>query len=228
MADLKSENKVAFDKNLIFQVLYLVIIFILAFIVVKEGVTRVRKQAADLKEARKIESTLSEKLNILKDSEANIKDNIDYLTLALPEKNPILILTSQINILLGEKGLLKEKITVGGLTYVETGLAPVELTVELSGSYSQFLSFIDSLQGIAPVVNITASDFTGGKEAITAKITISSYSAFYPKELPKIDDPIARLTEDDLAIIENVKSLRPLTMGSYSASPPSTRANPFQ
>lgn len=94
-----------------------------------------------------------------------------------------------------------------GSTTVDTAL--VQLKVSFTGDYRGFLSFVKAITSLPRVVSIhDLTIIAGGTEAssvIHVQMTVNAYWKALPSELPPVESPIEKLSDSELAILDNVK-----------------------
>lgn len=95
---------------------------------------------------------------------------------------------------------------LGGTT-VDTAL--VQLKVSFTGDYQGFLSFIKAITSLPRVVSIhDLTIIAGGRDAssvIHVQLTVNAYWKALPSELPPVESPIEKLSDSELAVLDNVK-----------------------
>ncbi|MBI2590643.1 MAG: hypothetical protein HYW33_02050 [Candidatus Blackburnbacteria bacterium] len=104
----------------------------------------------------------------------------------------------------------------------------VELQIELNGSLSNILEFIDSLKGTAPIMRISSIKMVGDGVTLSADVGIKTFWAELPATLPPVKQPLDQINKKDQDILREMGSLKVEALGSVAPASASARENPFQ
>ena len=218
-----SEN----DKQIIKAVAPLVIVVLLFIVVGKFGVTQITDLRNKIATAKKTESVLSQKYDILRSVSVVAATGSNQTLAALPKDNPAVVLQSQVKSVATSNLLAINSIkSVGGIS--ESDLSSIVTTVELSGTKDAIIAFIKAVDTIAPITTIDKVSFSGEGASVNAEIGLRTYYAPLPKTIPTVTQPIVDLTSSEKALLTQISSLtQPIFSDILVSTQSALNPNPF-
>ncbi len=111
----------------------------------------------------------------------------------------------------------------------------VQIKVSFSGDYRGFLNFLNALTGLPRIVSVhdltIISSGADGSSVIDVQMTVDAYWKGLPTELPPVESPIEKLTDEEVALLEDVRfedtPSAPVTVGGGSVGGPIGRSDIF-
>src|SRR3972149_11308684 len=114
--------------------LFLGILIIISILAARVGFARIGSQREELAGARRNENILSQKESVLRELQTDVPGYAQTAATVLPEKNPALILISQLKTLSAPQGLILGNFKVGSEIGGEGAIATVDVTFSVDGS----------------------------------------------------------------------------------------------
>lgn len=214
------------SKNLLSSILPLLISIVLFFVVLKFGVGRVMELRGEIAQANINKNILTQKLNTLQSFGTNLSATTEASSLALPDKNPALIVLSQLKILAVQNLVSIAGIKTGSSITPNMDISSANISFDAVGPPAAIFSFLNGVHKIAPITIISGVRMSQTGQIATASITVSSFWSPLPTQIPAVDEPINTLTPDEQSILGSVSTLiSPQFAGLQPAQ--GGRANPF-
>lgn len=199
----------------------------LAFLAYRVGLSIISSKRTVLQKLKREETVLLQKQQILQE----INDTVAFLSeasvVAVPDKNPVLALISQIKNLAGAREISLENIKVGAETKADKGLSKIDLSFDVEGDLVDIIDFMLALKTIAPISIINKSQVNQVGEAARAEIDVLVFWSPFPEKIPSLTEPINKLTDKEQEQLENISSLIPPPFTEMAPAAPFQRANPF-
>lgn len=208
--------------------LIMVFIFILFVVLFRTGTTKITKQVAEYKNSKKTEETLSIKLSKLTEGADVALENTNKLVVALPQRNSVMIMISQIKRLAAEKNLIIGKLEISGLS-VENELNSIQLQVQIDSpdivSIMDYLKELPKISPVSSVFGIKISNLDGSH--FIAKVELTVFWSDFPTTIPAVREPVFSLSESELKAMEIISNLREPEYQIMEPSTQSERTEPF-
>ena len=205
---------------------YLAVSILLFVFAAKTGIAKISEQRKGLSEARKTQGILQQKENILRQIEAAVPLQVDILANVLPEKNPALIMISQIKNLAAVSGTTITTFKIGAQN--DSGdISFVDLNFDLEGGLREIVSFMNSIKALAPLSTINKAKINQAGGIASANVTIKVYFAGYPTKLPSLTEAASDLTEEEKSLLGTFSTLTLPTFTTLTPQEPVSRENPF-
>jgi hypothetical protein len=160
---------------------------------------------------------------------------VNVASLAIPDKNPSILVTSQLRSIANRVGVGVSRLDVTR-GYVdpnaESAISQYDISFELFGeNYEKVSQFVQELSTITPLVNLTSITINSEATGLTATVRLTAYSAPFPLELPALDEPLSGLSaseQETLSLLEGFSGPSLNTSGSAAgAAEILPRDNPF-
>jgi len=207
--------------------IYVVILVVISYIAINTGMSKISQQKSNLAKSKKTESVLRDKEQTLQEASVVITPYVDYSTQALPDRNPSLAVISQVKTLGLEKDVELIDMAVSGFSEATKGISSAGMTVGITGDLDKTVDFIKSTKLLAPIIVLDMIEMEFSGNTISTDLRTQSFWKPLPKELGKISDPIDKLTETEIEILDELAQLKAPTFYDVSPSGPYTRGNPF-
>ena len=207
--------------------IYVIILVVISYVAISTGMSKIGEQKKNLAKSKKTESVLRDKEQTLLEASSVITPYVDYSVQALPDRNSSLVLISQVKTLGLKKEVELMDLAVSGFSEADKGISSAGMTMGIKGDTDKAVDFIRSTKVIAPIIvlDMIEMDFSG--DTISADLKTQSFWKPLPQELGKISEPINKLTETEIAILEEIAQLEAPSFYDVSPSGPYTRGNPF-
>ena len=209
----------------IFLVIALVL---LGIFVVKSGLERIYAQLNELEDVNKTLAILQEKVDVLREIQGIVLSQADISVISLPEKNPSLLMLTQLNNLAQANvvSIINKSIQVAQSD--SSGIVSMQLRLELEGEFTNILSFIRDIQKVAPLSTVEEIDIEKIINEITSNVSLSVYWGDFPTRIPPITEPIKTLTAKEEVLLDQLGNLTRPELTDLKASQPIIRDNPFR
>ncbi|MCH7641469.1 hypothetical protein IID22_04705 [Patescibacteria group bacterium] len=214
-------------RTLAVPVFVVVVLLILAFVIGQTGIRQITSKIKELGESRKVENKLEARATVLERVEGVVLGQADVSIIALPEKNPSLLMLTQLSTQAEKHSLtLLGKKTRAGAP-AGKGITSGEISFSLKGDLKEIIEFLKDIKTLAPLSSIDeVSVKLEGGEA-TVGILLSIYWSSFPTELPPITQPITELKQEEQAILDRISVLQKPEFITLTPSSPSEREDPF-
>lgn len=214
-------------KQMLPQVLYLLVLIVMFYVLLKSGSGNYFKQRDLLKQSRKTENMLAEKLAYLSEIGSVIRTDVETVTTALPEKNPVLGVIAQVKGVQGESGLEVSNIRVDSPSQMSSTRAGTTVKFDVVGDMEGIVGLLEKLMNILPITIINQVVITNKGSDLLAEIKATIFWQDLPTRIPPTADPVDKLSKDDLALLAHLQQMKMPGFGKTLPQPPSDRLNPF-
>jgi hypothetical protein len=176
-------------------------------------------------------TSLEERLFTLQEVESNVRSFVNIAAVAVPEKNPSVVVTRQLRALAAGKVVdLTEFSILSTDVVTENALTSYEVNfIAKSAEYEPLADFITGLSELLPLVNIGSLNIkSGSASGYEAQVRLLAYSAPYPETLPSLEEALVGLSteeQESLSLLEQFNA--PETAEEASPSEVVPRQNPF-
>jgi len=205
----------------------LVALAFFSFIAFKFGFSKISEQRGKLEEAKKNEIVLSQKESVLRQIQGQVPAYVDTVAMVVPEKNPSLMMITQLKNLSLAKGLTLGDIKVGSEVGKGTTLSGIDIQFDVDGAMPNIIDFLTSTKTLAPVSSIERAKINQAAGVVRAEIEMKVYFASFPERLPSLTDPVRELTADEKDILTKLSGFTFPATSVFTGQPPSFRENPF-
>lgn len=218
-------------KAILIPILTSLVIVMLFLFVVKNLINQVITQNNRLKEAKKLENILIEKEQTLNDSKTQLSQLLPLSIQYLPEENSALVVFPQLREKSLEEEVLIADFAMGAkkkdpkAQVEEVSKDTASLSFTGTGKMENLLRFISRIGEISPLVTVNSVDFVSGDENFLASFSLKAHWASYPKTIPAINDPIVKLTSEEISLLSSIKPVS--TSSGLFPSGPYERTTPF-
>ena len=229
---LRSINRIIFNPNmriLAFPVLVIVVSISLVIGLAKFGYPRITSLFSELRDAKKSEEMLEERLSILREFRGGAEQSSDITFIVLPDKNPGSWLLSQLKALtpgyalkIGSTEVKKKGENEG----IKSGQMDIQLE---SDNFTTVANFLLELDDLAPINTIDEVEIESQQGVIGVKLVLNLFWSELPTQLPAISEPLKELSASDQETLRKVLSLKLPIFGRLEPEAPQTqRVNPFE
>lgn len=219
-----SEN----DKQILRSTAPLVVVITLFVIVGKFAVTQVTNLRNQISEAKKTQSVLSNKLNVLRSISQVSVSGTNTALIALPRSNPSLQVMSQLKSLASSNLVVMEEIKVSMASDGSDSLSYITTSFSIIGPKDAIISFVKSVDTIAPITFVEKMELVEDSGLGAANITTKTYYATLPTTIPTVTQPITDLTSAEKDLLSQISGLSQSSIEiPTSASVSGINPNPF-
>ncbi len=205
---------------LIFSIMFLIVFF-------KIGLSQINNQRKILADEQSSNKILQQKEFLLRNFQTGIEEFVDASANAIPEKNPVLVMVSQLKNLSAIQGVTLTSFKVGTESQHE-GISAVELSVGVEGTPSTLFNFLQTLSQVSPISLIDKVKINTVAGAATGNISIKVFFAPFPQRLPALTEPIVEFSDQENKLLEELSSLSPPLFSNLNPQSPAAREDPFQ
>lgn len=213
-------------RILAFPVILVIIVVVLAFIIGQRGITQITTSLKDLRDIEATSNAYEARVNSLEKIGEVVIDQTDTTLVALPEKNPSLIMIYQLNRLADNYSLDLSSIGTNSgspIGQIQKG----QITFVVGGGSRDVIDFMKEIKRITPLSTVDLVDMKTEGETTQASMQITIYWSGFPTELPPISQPIVELSRGEQKLVELLSQLTKPEFITLSPSEPSTREDPF-
>jgi hypothetical protein len=229
-------NPISKYKIILFPVGVVLAMIILAFVVGSFLLGRIGQVRSEIQTLGSEKAVLDTRLSTLQAIDPQITQSVNFVSLAVPEKNPSVFITKQLRTLATKWSVTLADLSITTQAAESVDLAePVvtnnhEIGFEAVGTVKNIFDFITNLSEIIPLVNISSVNLKAPVgDRITAQIRLNSQSAPFPKELPALHEPLVGLTESEQETLRLLETFEapPAGVSTSTSSGVQSRANPY-
>lgn len=206
--------------------LTLIVLAILLIAAAPTVLSKLSSQRAELAGSVKDENVVNSKISLLREIEPQSLTQTNLAVIAVPQKNPALIVLSQLKNLAALNSVTLDNLKVS-TAVKEENLSKIEIGFDVDGVFSGVVTFVRALGGMAPLIRIEKVKISQAAGAARAETSITAYWAAYPEKLPPILEPAQGLSNDEKDLIARFARLTPPTFLEVAPQSPSVRVNPF-
>jgi hypothetical protein len=205
-----------------------VVVLILFVTLLNVGISKIRLQLSELNSARQSEEALSTKLSKLKDGTQMALENTNKLVVALPQKNPVMVMISQIKRIAIEKNITVGKFEISGLRS-ENNLNSIELQAQLEApDINSLMEYMKELPKMAPVSSVFGVKIVSSPEnKFEGDLELTVYWSDFPSTIPAVREPVTSLSQSELNALEVISNLREPEYQILEPSTQGDRLEPF-
>ena len=210
----------------LFPFVYFIVLSLIFVFAIKTGINKISSQRAQLKTLQRTENTLLEKENILKEAQTDILTHFRFSGIALPNENPSLVTLVQIKNLAAGFLLPLDEIKISG-TGLGEGASNIGFSFKVLGDLEQIILFLKDTSTLSPITTIDKVELSGMDNITSADVKLKTFWLAYPEKLPSVTDPVKKITDNEIAVIEEMAKLIPPAFSNLSPTGPFERSTPF-
>ena len=225
--NITTKQNASLDKMsyLLVPFLWFAILIVVSYFVAKTGISKIQSQRQQVVSAKRTETILADKEKEIK-GVRNYEMYVQPVSVALPNKNPALILIS----------VMRDMSTLYNVTVTDlrfgsgggrSGFPQVSIGFGMVGTYNDFISFLDATKTTSPLLTLESVEFSILEDNTSGEVNLNSYYSDYPDKLPAITEPIKKLTPENINTLKSVYSFKPPVFNEIPPSGPYGRTNPF-
>jgi hypothetical protein len=210
-------------------VVFLLVLLALIVFVVNTGFKQVSQVREKLTESKRQEAVLGAKLETLQGGVESYETFSDLSAVAIPEKSPAPIVSSQVKSLAASAGVVVSKVSTHSGGSPDATLKQLQVEVSAQGGLEGMLSFFESLRSFLPLTEVNQISFSGEEDQVSIEAKITSFFAPFPESLPSITSAIADLTQEEKEILQKFAGYSQPTFTQAEIAPggPYERADLF-
>jgi len=205
---------------------YFLVSIILFIFGLRTGIAKISEQSSTLNEARKTQGVLQQKESLLRQIETEVSSQVDVLANVVPEKNPALIMISQIKNLALVSGVTITTFKIGAQN--DAGMVSfVDLSYDADGALTSIIPFLNTVKTLAPISTIDTAKINQQGGVASANVRIRVYFAGYPTKLPSLTEVVNELTDEEEGLLDTLSGLTLPVFSTLNPQEPTVRENPF-
>lgn len=205
---------------------YFLVSIILFIFGLRTGIAKISEQSSTLNEARKTQGVLQQKESLLRQIETEVSSQVDVLANVVPEKNPALIMISQIKNLALVSGVTITTFKIGAQN--DAGMVSfVDLSYDADGALTSIIPFLNTVKTLAPISTIDTAKINQQGGVASANVRIRVYFAGYPTILPSLTEAVNELTDEEEGLLDTLSGLTLPVFSTLTPQEPTVRENPF-
>lgn len=211
-------------KILILPSISVLLCFLILFFITLPQYSTLKSTYSKVDEIKQLNAKLADKtLTLQKINSDDYKNNLDSSFIALPLEADIPGIIGQVLFLLSSSGLKLETISFGGGGTAENGVSEYQTRLEISGTQTGLLLFIDKVNAAPRIMKISrlevSSAGTSSVDRINSSLTVTSYYQTLPPPTLKADQPVDLFNQKDQDTISKIKfSFETVSGVKYSTS----------
>ncbi|MBI2066031.1 hypothetical protein HYT60_00795 [Candidatus Woesebacteria bacterium] len=206
--------------------IYLLVSIILFVFGARTGIAKISEQGSTLNDIRKTQGILQQKENLLREIATEVSSQVDVLANVVPEKNPALIMISQIKNLAAVSGITITTFKISAANDAGN-VSFVDVSFDADGDLVSLVAFLKTIKTLAPLSTIDTVKMNqqGGVASANARIRV--YFAGYPTKLPSLTEAVNELTGEEEGLFDTLSGLSLPTFTTLPPQGPSVRESPF-
>lgn len=205
----------------------LVALAILSFISYRIAYSKISTQREEVAVAKETEKVLSDKQKVLTQVDANIGSYVNSVAASVPEKNPVLMMISQLKSLAGTRSITINNLKGGSEVNSQESIPVVALDFEVGGSLDSVLDFLKSFETVAPLSTIDQLKIAQSAGNAQTEVSLKLYFSPFPQKFPALTEPITELTADEKELLAKLQQLKLPSFVNLAPQTPSLRTTPF-
>ncbi|MFI5241180.1 MAG: hypothetical protein ACHQUA_01970 [Microgenomates group bacterium] len=206
---------------------FVITIFLFA-IMLKFGFSKISEIRLKISEAKKTETVLNQKLDLLTQVDTDVLASSTAVAIALPETNSSLSVISQLKSLAGGNGIFLSNLKTGAESVDKSGLKRIDVSFDIEASRDLIFDFLADVDNIAPIVLIDKVKINETGGVARGSIVVKSFWSELPKKLPPLNEEIKDLTAEERETLIQVTSLiQPSFIDIPATEVTSVKPDPF-
>lgn len=208
-------------------VILAVVLAILTLLIGQRGISQIASKLKDLQEAKKAETGLEARTNVLQRLEGVVLSQADVSRIALPEKDPSLLMLGQVKSILEKHNLEIKGIRTRRAAKLGKEIAVGQVSFNVSGELENVLEFLKEIKTFAPISTLEGVSIIIEGSQVSVNTTLFIFWSGFPTEIPAITTPINELSTEEKALLEKVTRLTKPEFNNLNPTEPSNRQDPF-
>lgn len=227
---LKAKTTLSINPNLrvvLLPVFSLILLIVLFFPVFKYGYSQITEQMERLSEKESKILKLENKLQILREVEDSVLGSMDTSLLAVPSVNPSIWKLFQVYSVSVDNPAILLKRNVDPESSKGNDIYGSTIGFDVQGDFESVIEYLESLNKYVPLFTIENVAIKKEKGSFLANVRITVYRAPLPTELPALTQPIKRLSNSEIEMLEKLANMKPPEFTTVDPVEPSERKDPF-
>lgn len=213
---------------LVKPMLMLVTLIILNITIFKIGFTTITSQFDNISKKKEAVETLEAKVNVLSDLGSTVLASNESLLLALPSRNPALVMLGQYDNLSNSSRVSLEDTSIGTQSQIGENISQTTISVTLqSDNLGDLFEFSSKLRDYLPLNNVEDISVKRSENAYKSTIQTAIYWSALPVVIGGTTEPVSQLTSDELLLVNEINSRIKPEIQTLQPQDESTRQDPF-
>jgi len=200
-------------------VVFLLILVGLTIFVINTGFKQISQVQNKLTESQKQEVVLASKLDTLQKGRESFENFSDLSVIAIPDKPPTAVISSQLKTLAGTGGVVITKISGTAQRVNDSPLQSVEVEMTFEGDLNQALGYVNMLPSTLPLLMIEEVRLSGQESVTRTQMKLAAFFAPLPQTLPAITTAIGDISEEEKGLLTKFSSYSQPTFSSAELAP---------
>ncbi len=192
------------------------------------GSAKITKLISTYNESSKLEASLNKKFNILRDLNTTVPDDTNFLNMAVPYKNSVLLGMNQIKSQSLIDGITISNIKTSTLIPMEKNIFKSSISFEAEGEKNSIYSFLDAFSKTLPIFKIEKIKFSNTELSTKVDVTLNVFSSEAPKSIPSLVSDINVLTDEEIILIEEMSKYELPERFASTPADIESKPNPFE
>lgn len=214
-------------RALLIPIVSFAILIVLIIVITRVGITKIIAQRSSLGSLQKEENSLKEKQLLLSQVDPSVLSSTNGILSALPEKNPILSVISQLKTLAGENALSLSSLKASTPSVKDGEIGKIDINFDVEGGMQSVLDFAKSITQVSPIMTIQKTTISQSAGAARASMAVRAYWASLPNTLPALTEPVSLIQTEERSLFAQVLELRSPTLLEVAPESEQKRDDPF-
>lgn len=203
-------------------------VLVLFIFVIPTSYSHIVSRFEAYKNDKKTEGILSQKLAVLQSVPPEILTKTSQTVAALPEKNPVLLVSSQIKEIATSHEAVVSEVKTGQISEGGNNVNQIELIVGIDAeSFETLIQVAEEVRKRSPVANLSSVEMQGEESTKHGVFHLLTYWSQLPEALPAVTDPLSPLSPEETALVNQISSLTPPQFTILTPQTNEVRENPF-
>jgi Tfp pilus assembly protein PilO len=227
---LKIKSIMSVNPNLrvvLLPVFSLIMLVVLVFPVFRYGYGQIAGQMERLNEKESEILKLENKLQILREVKDSVLGSMDTSLLAVPSVNPGIWKLFQVYSISTDSSVSLLKRDVDAETSKGNNIYGSKISFVIQGDFEGIFEYLENLNKYVPLFTIENVAIKKEKGSFLANVNIMVYRVPLPTELPALTQPIKRLSNSEMEMLEKLEKMKPPEFTTVDPIEPSERKDPF-
>ncbi len=212
----------------LFPIVGIVLAILLFIFIIPKGYDQITGKIKSYKESQQKEELLTKKLTVLKTVSADVLDKTPQSIIALPDKNPSLMIISQMKDTATTGSVLVSSIKSIASSGFDENTQKIELVFGLeSADYQSILTILSEFSKRAPMTTIDVTNAHSVDDKVLADVHVVAYWSKLPESIPAVTEPLTAFSGEELSILQHVTGLTAPQFNTLTPQQTDGRENPF-
>lgn len=195
-------------KSLSIYILILIALFGTFGIAAQVILSRLSDYDKSIAISREAKVSLQERLSVLQGVNPEVARQVSDLSVVLPSQDSSIIVLNQVRVLANEKSVILKNISLLPLSELTENYSSIQLNFIAEGVRENVMSFLADVTKMLPVSHFETLNVTSTTDFTLAQVTLRSFWASLPEQLPSLTETINTLTPEELQVLAELDGYR--------------------